>query len=317
MKEINYIHKNDVFIETTASFISWLSFDLARFLKVNEDDHDLLIKNIHLVEARKALLRKLNGYISDMDIQTDNQKNYQKIDLNVRYAIACGKTALDKPLINNFSQDIRETIDQQESDLSDKYFSYMSTLLQKSDPCYIYLKFDGLLEEGINMLTSVISAEGLAKKRAIRKFTIHMRNISEFLETQIESKAFHEFVKDECRSIEGFGDNPSNEKFLSHIIYFWVQIFNLFHSITSELVIMGKSYDESGIFDLINNLEEFETQLLMNSLDINRAYIYMIGYAVEKYEVLSASDQANIAANRSQDFNVEIELQENTHEQSK
>ena len=106
MKEINYIHKNDVFIETTASFISWLSFDLARFLKVNEDDHDLLIKNIHLVEARKALLRKLNGYISDMDIQTDNQKNYQKIDLNVRYAIACGKTALDKPLINNFSQDI-------------------------------------------------------------------------------------------------------------------------------------------------------------------------------------------------------------------
>ena len=43
----------------------------------------------------------------------------------------------------------------------------------------------------------------------------------------------------------------------------------------------------------------------------------MIGYAVEKYEVLSASDQANIAANRSQDFNVEIEFQENTHEQSK
>ena len=71
MKEKNYIHKNDVFIETTASFISWLSFDLVKFLKDNEDDHELLIKKMHLVEDRKSLLRRLNSYIVDMDIQTD------------------------------------------------------------------------------------------------------------------------------------------------------------------------------------------------------------------------------------------------------
>ena len=44
---------------------------------------------------------------------------------------------------------------------------------------------------------------------------------------------------------------------------------------------------------------------------------YWIINAVEKYEVLSASDHANMASNRLQYFNVEMELKENTHEQSK
>jgi hypothetical protein len=89
------------------------------------------------------------------------------------------------------------------------------------------------------------------------------------------------------------------------------------HGITTELVGLGERYDESGIFECISNFEELETQFLMNALDINRAYLYIIGYAVEKYEVLSASDHANMASNRLQDFNVEMELKENTHEQSK
>ena len=317
MKEKNYIHKNDVFIETTASFISWLSFDLVKFLKDNEDDHELLIKKMHLVEDRKSLLRRLSSYIVVMDIQTDEHEAYKKIDMNVRYAASCGRIALEKPLINNFTKDIRESIAQRELDLASLYSSYAISLLQKSDPGYIYLKLDDLLEQGIYMLEPVISAEGLAKKRAIRKFTVHFKNIAEFLETQIAAKSYEDFLKEECRSIEEFNEHPNNEKFLDHIIYLWSQLFNLMHGITTELVGLGERYDESGIFECIRNFEELETQLLMNALDINRAYLYIIGYAVEKYEVLSASDHANMASNRLQDFNVQMEMKENTHEQSK
>ena len=315
MKEKNYTHKNDVFIETTASFISWLSFDLVKFLKDNEDDHELLIKKMHLVEDRKSLLRRLNSYIVDMDIQTDEHEAYKKIDMNVRYAASCGRIALEKPLINNFTKDLRESIAQKESDLADLYSSYAISLLQKSDPGYLYLKLEDLLEQGIYMLDPVISAKGLVKKRAIRKFTIHFKNIAELLETQIAAKTYEEFLTDECRSIEGFDEHPNNEKFLDHIIYLWTQLFNLMHGIITELVDLGERYDESGIFECLRNFEEFETQLLMNALDINRAYLYIIGYAVEKYEVLSASDHVNMASNRLQDFNVEMEVKKDTNEQ--
>ena len=315
MKEKNYTHKNDVFIETTASFISWLSFDLVKFLKDNEDDHELLIKKMHLVEDRKSLLRRLNSYIVDMDIQTDEHEAYKKIDMNVRYAASCGKIALEKPLINNFTKDLRESIAQKDSVLADLYSSYAISLLQKSDPGYLYLKLEDLLEQGIYMLDPVISAKGLVKKRAIRKFTIHFKNIAELLETQIAAKTYEEFLTDECRSIEGFDEHPNNEKFLDHIIYLWTQLFNLMHGIITELVDLGERYDESGIFECIRNFEEFETQLLMNALDINRAYLYIIGYAVEKYEVLSASDHVNMASNRLQDFNVEMEVKKDTNEQ--
>ena len=315
MKEKNYTHKNDVFIETTASFISWLSFDLVKFLKDNEDDHELLIKKMHLVEDRKSLLRRLNSYIVDMDIQTDEHEAYKKIDMNVRYAASCGRIALEKPLINNFTKDLRESIAQKESDLAALYSNYAVSLLQKSDPGYLYLKLEDLLEQGIYMLDPVISAKGLVKKRAIRKFTIHFKNIAELLETQIAAKTYEEFLTDECRSIEGFDEHPNNEKFLDHIIYLWTQLFNLMHGIITELVDLGERYDESGIFECLRNFEEFETQLLMNALDINRAYLYIIGYAVEKYEVLSASDHVNMASNRLQDFNVEMEVKKDTNEQ--
>ena len=39
------IHREDVFIDVTASFLAWLSDDLERFLKQREDKPDVVFKN--------------------------------------------------------------------------------------------------------------------------------------------------------------------------------------------------------------------------------------------------------------------------------
>ena len=316
MKE-NYIHKLDIFIETTASYMSWLSYDLERYLKDHETDHDFLIKNIAKIEERKALLRKLNSYIVDLDIQTHDENLYKKIDLTVRYGKACGLRALDKPFINNFSQDVRDTIAQEDLEFANKYSNYLSTLLTTNDPGYIYLKLSKLLEEGLHMLEPVIEEQGLAKKRALRKFTLHLENTFEYLETQLQTKVFQEFLQEECRSIDDFDQNKNNEKFLDHIIYLWSQMYCLYLNFLQELIQYGKKYDEGSIFSALNNLKDIDTHTLMIALDINRAYLYIIGYGVKKYEVLSAPDELNISTHRMPSFNLEINSLEEKHEQSK
>ena len=57
MRKNEMIHREDVFIDVTASFLAWLSDDLERFLKQREDKPDLVIQKLGLIEERKQLLR--------------------------------------------------------------------------------------------------------------------------------------------------------------------------------------------------------------------------------------------------------------------
>ena len=82
-----------------------------------------------------------------------------------------------------------------------------------------------------------------------------------------------------------------------------------------KLFLRNRKASSNHTFVATKVFEEFESQLLMNALDINRAYLYIIGYGVEKYEVLSASDHVNMASNRLQDFNVEMEVKKDKNEQ--
>ena len=308
------IHREDVFIDVTASFLAWLSDDLERFLKQREDKPDVVIQKLGLIEERKQLLRKLLTYLDDIDIQTKDSKKYKRLDMAVRYGKAVTKNVLERPIINNFNADIRESIEQQDQELAEKYVAFIRDLYEITDPARIYIEINDQLEQAIYQLQIVLTTKGSGKKTELRKFTRALEELDHFIDTQLTTKLFEEFVENECRTIEGYDHDSSHDKLVDYIIYLWVEIFRAYSQFITNLIKHGKSYDLDKITEELEDFEYLHLNVAFKTLDLNRAYLFLIGWRVEKYEVISAPDSWNIETNRSQQFNPQI-IDQINHEQ--
>ena len=91
-------------------------------------------------------------------------------------------------------------------------------------------------------------------------------------------------------------------------------IFKAYHEFVSNLLKHGKNYDLDKITEELEDFEYLHLNVAFKTLDLNRTYLFLIGWRVEKYEVISAPDSWNIETNRSQQFNPQIVDQIN-HEQ--
>ena len=315
MRKNEMIHRDDVFIDVTASFLAWLSDDLERFLKQREDKPDVVIQKLGLIEERKQLLRKLLTYLDDIDIQTNDSKKYKRLDMAVRYGKAVTKNVLERPIINNFNADIRDSIAQQDQELAEKYVAFIRDLYEITDPARIYIEINDQLEQAIYQLQIVLTTKGSGKKTELRKFTRALEELDHFIDTQLTTKLFEEFVENECHTIEGYDLDSSHDKLVDHIIYLWVEIFKSYHQFISNLVKHGKNYDLDKVTEELEDFEYLHLNVTFKTLDLNRAYLFLIGWRVEKYEVISAPDSWNIETNRSQQFNPQI-IDQINHEQS-
>ena len=130
----------------------------------------------------------------------------------VRYGKAVTKNVLERPMINNFNADIRESMEQQDQELAEKYVEFIRDLYEITDPARIYIEINDQLEQAIYQLQIVLTTKGSGKKTELRKFTRALEELDHFIDTQLTTKLFEEFVENECHTIEGYDPDSSHDK---------------------------------------------------------------------------------------------------------
>jgi hypothetical protein len=291
MKKISNfkIKEEHLMVSLVQSLVYWLAYDLESFLSKNSNNHKAIMKKIGKVCKRKGDLTELINILTNIDPEIECELEKEKIDLYTKFSLETGRRAIRAPIIDFRSEDVLETLLDEEEEFEANFLSIYKNLLEDNDPGNIFIDISESFTEAIQLLLGITVDDEEFNIDLFKKFGKKVEDIRANLISLIENQSYVEFLINEISRIETANKDKEDSKYtlVEGAIEHWDNIFNKSILYCDRLIEAIKENDTENILEVSQELEWINLSVMYSSFYLIQGYFSLSRYSWVTIDILS------------------------------
>ena len=285
------INQEHLLVALLQSLLYWMTYDLDTFLNENRKNEKKILKNIGEICIRKNNLRKIINILSNIDAEIQCSSEKEKINAYSDFSIELARKVIEKPILDYRSEDIKETLMEEDIEFENSFIKNYINLLDEKDPGYMFMSISNDLEDILNSILVLQTNETEYNNDKSKEIIIKINVLKSKVLSIKEEEDFAHFLLDEMSRIKTRQEDIK-ANLAEDIISQWLDIFDKVIFYCDNILDALNDQNLEKIYEKSLEIEWVNLNAFYSSLYILRGYFNLTEYTWVPVSILSSPDIA-------------------------